>query len=47
MSAVDAEPLTLLLDAARRDVWLGERDVSWDDGETWTSLWEIEYSRVL
>jgi len=47
MSAVHAEPLTLQLDAARRDIRLGERDVSWDDGETWTSLWEIEYSRVL
>ena len=47
MSAVDAEPLTLQLDAVRRDLWLGERDVSWDDGETWTSLRTIEDSRVL
>ena len=34
MSVVDAEPLTLQLDAARQfDFWLGEWDCAWDDSD--------------
>lgn len=34
MSVVQAEPLTLQLDAGRQfDFWLGEWDCSWDDGD--------------
>lgn len=34
MITVDAEPLTLQLDAARQfDFWLGEWDVSWEEGD--------------